>query len=116
MVIEAFHAGRRVPCPWCHGENEVPREIDFTTLARAEVADESKGAWYLWAAGAAFVVPLVLLPVAAWIWWAAHGKLSRAADEGRPSNSMLRAARWIAVMACVWQLAVLGLLLVPFLV
>jgi hypothetical protein len=107
MVIEAFHAGRQVPCPWCRATNEVPRELDFKALARAQTSDESRGAWFL--AGACVAFSTMLLPLSAWIWWAAHGRLSRAEDEGRPGDSMVKAAKWIAIVACVYQGLVVSL-------
>jgi hypothetical protein len=101
MVIEAFHAGRQVPCPWCRASNEVPRQIDFGALARSQVTDESRGAWMLVCAVAACVVPCILVPLAAWVWWVAHGNLARAADEGRPGDAMVKTAMWLSILACI---------------
>lgn len=101
MVIEAYHAGRTVPCPWCRGDNEVPVQIDFRTLDRAQVQDESKGGTLLVVAVVGFV--FLCLPLEAWVWWSAHGILARAADEGRPADGLVRAARAIALVATVIQ-------------
>jgi hypothetical protein len=109
MVIEAFHAGRSVPCPWCGAGNDVPREIDFATIAHSQSKDERRGGWLMVFACVAFVT--YCLPVSAWVWWDAHGRMGRAADEGRPPDGMVTAAKWVAMIACVVQTLYLTVLL-----
>ncbi|MCE9634743.1 MAG: hypothetical protein K8T90_03470 [Planctomycetes bacterium] len=101
MVLEAYHAGRTVPCPWCRAENEVPKTLDFAALSQAQSKDETRGGTMLVLAVLGFI--LFCMPLGAWIWWSAHGTLGRAADEGRPGDGLVRAARWIAALGCIIQ-------------
>jgi len=112
MVLEPYHLGRDVPCPWCGGGNEVPKELDFHAPRTASRKDETAGAWLL----AGSIVSLVLcgwcLPLGAFVWWSANGRLHRAAEEDRPADPMLRAARLVAAIGVVvglLSIAVFGL-------
>lgn len=107
MVLEAYHAGRTVPCPWCRADCEIPKSLEFATLAREQARDESRGGTMLVLAVLSFV--FACMPLAAWIWWSSHGMLGRARDEGRPGDGLVRAARWIAAVACVLQATVFAI-------
>lgn len=109
MVLESYHLGRAVPCPWCRASNDVPRQIDFGELDRAQFRDEARGGTLLMLS----VLGLFLscLPLSAWVWWSSNGVLSRAADDGRPGDGLVRAARALAVFACIVQGIVLALVL-----
>ena len=109
MVLEPYHLGREVPCPWCGGRNEVPKELDFHAPKTAARKDETAGAWLL----AGSIVNLVLcgacLPLGAFVWGSANGRLHRAAEEDRPADPMLRAARLVAAIGVVLgTIALLG--------
>ena len=108
MVLEAYHAGRAVPCPWCRAYNDVPNAIDFASLAKSQIGDESRGGVLLMLAVLSF---FGCLPLAAWVWWSAQGVLGRAADDGRPGDGLVRAARIIAITGCVAQAGIVVLLL-----
>lgn len=98
MVLEAYHTGRTVPCPWCRAANDIPHGIDFNTVDRAQAQDESRGGMLLVGAVIGF---FACLPLAAWVWWSANGVIGRARDDGRPADGLVRAARVIAAVGTV---------------
>lgn len=103
MVIEAYHAGRNVPCPWCRARNDVPPSIDFRTVDTAQAKDEARGGTLLMLTFFGLLCP----PLAAFSWWWAQSTLARASDEGRPSDGLVLAARLIAIVAVFLQTVVL---------
>jgi hypothetical protein len=111
MVIEAYHAGRDVPCPWCRARNDVPPTLDFRTVDTAQARDEARGGTMLMLAMAGALCP----PSAGFVWWWAHTTLSRAEDEGRPGDGLVRAARLISAVFAILYSAVLVVLLANWL-
>lgn len=101
MVLEPYHLNREVPCPWCGAANQVPKELDFHAPSTASRKDETWGTWLL----AGSIVSLVLcgwcLPLGAFVWWSANGRIHRAAEEDRPVEPMLKAARLVAAIGVV---------------
>lgn len=98
MVLEPYHLGRQVPCPWCQATNEVPRELDFRTSIAARRGDEVAGSWLLAASILNLTFCGACLPLGAVLWWYTHGRIQRAADEGRPTDPMLKASRLLAAL------------------
>lgn len=99
MVVESYHAGRSVPCPWCRARNDVPTSLDFLAPDVAQAKDEARGGRLLMFA----VLGLFscIAPLEAWVWWSAHGHLRRAEEDGRPGDGLVRAARAIAAVGTV---------------
>lgn len=98
MVLEAYHAGRTVPCPWCRAANEIPQGIDFHSVDRAQAKDETRGGTLLVMAVLGF---FACPPLAAWTWWSANGVIGRARDDGRPADGLVRGARILAAVGTV---------------
>lgn len=102
-MLEEYHAGRTVPCPWCRASSEVPKSLDFATVQRDQMRDEARGGTMLVLAVLGMFI--ACLPLSAWVWWSCHGTLTRAADAGRPGDGLLRAARVLAILGTViWGL------------
>ena len=99
MVLESYHQGRTVPCPWCGANEEIPNRLDFETVYAARSQDEQRGRVLL----AVSVASLLLgcLPAAAVVWWMASGSIGRAREEQREADPLLLNARVIAAVGTV---------------
>ncbi len=106
MVLESYHQGRTVPCPWCGATEEVPNRLDFETVYSERAGDESRGRLLL----AVSVASLLLgcLPGAAGVWWAASGRIGRAREDQREADPLLLNARVIAAVGTVIHSLVWG--------
>ena len=109
MVLEPYHAARFVPCPWCGASNQVPRELDFHTTTTAARRDETAGSGLLAGAIVSLVLCGVCLPLGAFVWWSANGRIHRASDEDRPADPMLSTARIVAAIGVVLGLVAAAL-------
>ena len=99
MVLESYHQGRTVPCPWCGASEEVPNRLDFERVYEERARDEGRGRVLL----AVSVASLLLgcLPAAAVVWWMASGSISRAREDQREADPLLLNARVIAAVGTV---------------
>ncbi len=99
MVLESYHQGRVVPCPWCGANEDVPNQLDFQTVYAERAGDESRGRLLL----AISVASLLLgcLPAAAIVWWMASGRIGRAREDQREADPLLLNARVIAGVGTV---------------
>ncbi len=99
MVLESYHQGRSVPCPWCGGDEDVPQRLDFETVYAARARDETRGRTLLAIAVASLL--LACLPASAVVWWMAAGSISMAREEQREADPLLLNARVIAAVGTV---------------
>jgi hypothetical protein len=94
MVLESYHQGRTVPCPWCGSTEDVPQRLDFETVYASRASDEKRGRTLLAVAVASLL--LACLPASAVVWWMASGSIGRAREEQREADPLLLNARVIA--------------------
>ncbi len=99
MVLESYHQGRNVPCPWCGAREDVPEQLDFATVYRERQKDESSGQTLLTVAIVSMIV--TCLPVTAIVWWMASGRIHRAREEQREADPLLLNARVLAAIGTV---------------
>ncbi len=106
MVLESYHQGRTVPCPWCGANEDVPKRLDFETVYAERASDEARGRLLLAIAVASLL--LVCLPASAAVWWAASGRISHAREDQREADPLLLNARVIAAVGTVIHALVWG--------
>ena len=92
MVLESYHQGRTVPCPWCGASEDVPNRLDFETEIRL-------GGEALQLSVASLL--LGCLPASAVVWWMTSGTIGRAREEQREADPLLLNARVIAAVGTV---------------
>ena len=99
MVLESYHQGRTVPCPWCAASEEIPASLDFETVYGERARDESSGKVLMTLS----IVSLMLgcLPGAAVVWWLSAGRIARAREDQREADALLLNARVIAAVGTV---------------
>ncbi len=98
MVLLPMHRGRTVPCPHCGGATDVPANLTFDRALHAAAQDAAAGRRLLGFAVVSLMVP-ILAPIACLIWWAASGRLSKAEEEEREPEPLLRLARGVSIAA-----------------
>ncbi len=99
MVLESYHQGRTVPCPWCGASEDVPGSLDFETVYGERAKDESSGKMLMTFSIAALM--LACLPGAAVVWWLSAGRIARAREDQREADPLLLNARVIAAVGTV---------------
>ena len=113
MVLESYHRGREVPCPWCGERDTVPESLDFEHVYAARAKDESSGRTLL----VLSVVSAMLCcaPIAAIVWWQSHGRIVAAREDQREADAMLLNARVISAVATLISCAVVAMSLLSYL-
>jgi hypothetical protein len=99
MVLESYHQGRTVPCPWCGASEDIPNRLDFETVYTSRAADERRGRLLLAVSVASLL--LACLPASAVVWWLAAGSIGRAREDQREADPLLLNARVIAAVGTV---------------
>ncbi len=104
MVLESYHQGRTVPCPWCDAKEDVPENLDFDTVYSNRAKDEERGKLLLALSVAGGL--LSCLPVTAIVWWMSSGRIALAREEQREADPLLLNARVLAAVATIVHLLI----------
>lgn len=107
MVLEAFHRGRRVRCPHCRGENDVPEGLEFRTATRETLRDANVGGWML--LGSLFSICVPCTPLAPFLWWYSTLRVQRAREAEREVDPALVWSRRLAVFGTLELFLLWGL-------
>jgi hypothetical protein len=104
--VSRVHRGREVPCPGCGGALRVPDTLDFRGELRDALRDRRSGYRAMAIAWCSALLCFLPIPVvAAGVWWWVSRRIHDAREAGREVAEPLLAARVVAAVGCLGQLA-----------
>ena len=106
MDVRRLHRGRKVPCPACGADVDVPERIDFSGRVGQQLADRRVGERLLLVASLSCALWFPIFPAIAWFW--SMVRIHRARDDDRAPTEPLLMARTVAIVAFIAQMAYYG--------